>query len=136
MTKIARTELAEVLAERTLHVDDPKLLAQEIAAYLLTQNRTADLESLVRDIMQYRMDRGIVEGVAVGAHELGEQVLDDVKVVLKQEFPAAKTVIVRERVQPDLVGGVRVKMANDQLDMSVQAKLGKFKRLIATERSQ
>ena len=86
--------------------------------------------------MQYRMDRGIVEGVAVGAHELGEQVLDDVKVVLKQEFPAAKTVIVRERVQPDLVGGVRVKMANDQLDMSVQAKLGKFKRLIATERSQ
>jgi F0F1-type ATP synthase delta subunit len=135
MTKIARTELAEALAERTLHMDDPKLLAKEIAAYLLIENRTADLQSLVRDIMQYRMDKGMVEAVALSAHELGEQVLDDVRVVLEQEFPDSKTVIVRERRDPDLVGGVRVKMANDQLDMSVQAKISRFKRLIATERS-
>lgn len=135
MSKIMRSDLAVVLAERTLNISDSQLLAREIAAYLLTQNRTADLESLLRDIMQYRADKGIVEAVAIGAHELGDQVLADVREVLKQEYPNAKQVIVRERHDPSLVGGVRVKMANEQLDMSVHAKLNAFKRLIATERS-
>lgn len=133
--KILRSDLAVVLAERTMTIDDSKLLAKEIAAYLLTQNRTSELESILRDIMQYRIERGIVEAVAVGAHEMGDQVLKDVEDVLRQEYPKAKQVIVRKRLDPELVGGVRVKMANEQLDMSVHAKINTFKRLIATERN-
>jgi F0F1-type ATP synthase delta subunit len=133
-SKLRRHELAAVLAERTLEIHDLNLLAKEIAAYLLVENRTADLESLVRDIMQYRADQGVIEGVAVSAHELNHQVLEDVRQVLTQEFPKAKQVIVRERRDPDVVGGVRIKLANEQLDMTVRSKLNNFKRLITQER--
>jgi F0F1-type ATP synthase delta subunit len=135
MSKIARTDLARIIGKRTLDVQDPQQLAREIAAYLLAEKRTADLESLLRDIMQYRTDHGVVEAVAIGAHPLGETVLQDVTDLMHREYPEATAVIVRERSQPELVGGVRVKMANQQLDMSVQSKLNTFKRLTASERN-
>lgn len=135
MSKIARHELAKVIGERTLTVSDIKLLAKEIAAYLLSEKRTGELESLLRDIMQYRAEHGVVEAVAQGAHELGDTVLEDVDEVLRREYPKAKAVIVRERLQPELVGGVRVRMANEQLDLSVQSKLNTLKRVTAVERN-
>lgn len=135
MPELARKELAKVLAERTLHTKDYSLLAKEIAGYLLTQNRTADLESLLRDIMQYRADKGIIEAVALSAHELTEEIIHDVRRVLKDEYPDAKQIIVRELHDPNVVGGVRIKMANEQLDMTVKSKLNAFKRYSARERN-
>lgn len=133
--KIPRNELAKIIGERTLHIKDPSLLAREVAAYLLTENRIDDLDSLLRDIMQYRMDHGVVEAVAVSAHELDDVVHKDIQAILKTRYPEAKGIIVRDRQDPKVIGGVRIQLANEQLDLTVQSTLNKFKQLTAQERN-
>lgn len=128
---ISRRHLAEVIGERTLHVHDTKKLAREVAAYLLDTKQTDDLESLLRDVMEYRAQHGVVEAVAVSAHDLPKDVIKDIEAILKGEYPKAKKVHVINRIDPTVVGGVRVEMANEQLDLTVREKIDEFKRLTA-----
>lgn len=129
--KVPRHILAEAIAKRIVHVTDEKLLAREIAAYLLAEHRTAELEPILRDIMQYRSEHGVLEAEAVTAHSVGAHVNAEVKQLLHAAYPNAKTIHVSDRLDTDVIGGLRVDMANEQLDMTVQSKLATFKRLTA-----
>lgn len=129
--KVPRTQLATIIGERTLQEPDITKLAQEIAAYLLSENREHDLESLMRDVLQYRQEHGIVEAELVSAHEIGSGIDRQVQELLKQHYPTANQVIVRESRDLSVVGGLRVQLAHEQLDMTVRAKLDSFKRLTA-----
>lgn len=129
---ISRRHLAEVITERTLGVRDTKVLAKEVAAYLLDNHHTADIESLIRDIMELRAQKGVVEAVAVSAYQLNDEVIADIKRILKQEYPNAKSVHVIRKLDPSVVGGVRIEMANERLDLTVRDKIDTFKRLTAT----
>lgn len=131
--KVPRHILAEAIAARTLEVGDAKLLAKEIAAYLLVENRVQELESILRDIMQYRADHGVLEAEVVTAHEVQKHVTSEVKQLLQAAYPSAKEVHVSNRQDPSVIGGLRVDMANEQLNMTVAAKLATFKRLTAGE---
>lgn len=127
--KVPRHILAQAIAEKTLAIKDDKLLAREIAAYLLAERRTAELESILRDIMQYRMDHGVLEAEVVTAHPVSDDVLNHARQLLQTAYPDVKTVYVSPRLEPSVIGGVRVDMANEQLDLTVGAKLATFKRL-------
>lgn len=129
MAKLPRHQIAQVLAERSLGRIDAKAFSDHIAAYLLAEGRTAELEPLLRDIMQYRADHGIVEVVAVSAHPLSAAVRGDIERQVNAAVPGAKQIIISEELQPDLVGGVRLELPNQQFDLSVRAKLSRFKQL-------
>jgi F0F1-type ATP synthase delta subunit len=132
---ITRAKLAEVIAEKTMHVSDTSVLATEIAAYALTENMTGDISSLLRDVMQHRADKGYVEATAVSAHPLSREGLSDIKKVLKAEYPAAKSIIVNEQIDPAVIGGIRITLANERLDLTIQSKLNAFRRLTQQERN-
>lgn len=129
MAKTPRHQIAKVLAERSLGRVNAKTFGDEIAAYLLQERRTADVEPLLRDIMQYRADHGIVEVIAVSAYPLSDSVRGDIKHQVKAVFPDAKQIIISEELQPEVVGGVRLELPNQQFDLSVRAKLSRFKQL-------
>lgn len=130
-----RHQLSELIAQKTLDATDQKELAREIAAYLMHENKVDSLESLVRDVIQIRADHGLVEATAISSSPLTDMVMRDLESLLKQEYPNAKKVIVNQKVDEKVVGGIRIDMANEQLDMSVRAKLNKFKRLVSLERN-
>ncbi len=127
--KVPRHILAEVIAKRTLDMSDTKSLAREIAAYLLAERRTAELESILRDVMQYRQDHGMLEADVVTAHEVQNNVLQDVKHLLQAAYPKAKTINLNQVQDTSVIGGLRIDMPNEQLDMTIKAKLSKFKTL-------
>jgi F0F1-type ATP synthase delta subunit len=129
--KLSRRHLAEVLGAKTMHIHDDKKLAKAIAAFLLETGHTDDLQSLMRDIQTYRAEHGLVEATIVTAYPLEKHVEADVRSVLHEVYPHAKTFILNERIDPELVGGLRIELAHDQLDLSVQDKLNTFKRLTA-----
>lgn len=132
MAKLPRHDIAKVLAERSLGRISAKSFSEQIAAYLLAERRTAELEPLLRDVMQYRADHGIVEVIAVSAHPLSADVRKDVERRVKAISPDAKQIIISEELQPNLVGGVRLELPNQQFDLSVRAKLSRFKQLTST----
>ncbi|CAN5390819.1 hypothetical protein BH10PAT3_BH10PAT3_2100 [soil metagenome] len=124
-----RLDLAEVIAERTLHLHDKKKLEQAIAAYLLEHNDAYELDSLIRDVLVYRAAHGYVEATIISAYPLATQVHSDVLAVIKTEYPDAKSIVLNQKIDPSVVGGLRIEMAGEELDLTVQAKLNKFKRL-------
>jgi F0F1-type ATP synthase delta subunit len=126
--KVSRTVLAKTLAAK---LGDPNL-AQETAAYLITERRTHELDSLLRDIEQYQADnKDIIEVRAVSAHPLTPAVESDIKATIQALYPDAKQIIITAIVDPDVMGGVRLELANQQLDLTVRNKLNKFKQLTA-----
>jgi F0F1-type ATP synthase delta subunit len=108
-------------------------LAKDIASYLLFEHKTAQLEPLMRDIMQYRLDHGIVEADVMSAHELSDAISTELKQLLKQQYPSAKQVTLHEKHNEQVVGGVRVQLPSEQLDLSIADKLARFKRLTSDE---
>jgi F0F1-type ATP synthase delta subunit len=128
--KTPRTIIARIITDK-LGKQSPKRLSHEVAAYLLENNRVGELDSLLRDVQQQRADVGMVEAVAVSAHPLTDKVRSDIKAQVKAAVPSAKSIIISEQLDPDMVGGVKIELANQQLDLSIRSKLNKFKQLIA-----
>ena len=127
--KQPRHLLVEAIAERTLNVKDSSKLAREIAAYLLSENRVSELDSILRDIIEYRAERGIVEATVVSAHTITDEVKGDIRAIMSRDYPAASSITVSERLDPDVVGGVRIDLPHEQLDLTVRSQLAHFKRL-------
>lgn len=79
--------------------------------------------------MQYRADRGIVEITAVDARPLNDSVKSDIENLIKGLFPNSKQIIISEKIDTNVIGGVRLELANQQLDLSIRSKLNRFKQL-------
>lgn len=126
--KQPRHEIATAIAKRSLSGDSSKF-GDKIAAFLLSERRTGELESLLRDILQYRADHGIVEVIAVSAFPLSDQVKQDIKSQVRGVYPDAKQVIISHKLDGKVISGVRLEFANQQLDLSVRNKLNKLKQL-------
>jgi len=128
--KTPRSAMVKVIAKKAKS-ENPKQLAKDIAQYLLAEKRVGDLDSLMRDIQQFRADTGDIEVSALSAHTLSEQSIKEIKSVIKNHYPAAKSIQINQVVDPSVVGGIRLIFANEQLDLSIRYKLSKFKQLTA-----
>lgn len=126
---IPRAELAAVIGEKTLKQTDLRRLAKAVAAYLMEQRSIGELESLMRDVLAYRQAHGIVEAEIISAHQLSDEAMREVKHLLKDEYPSAKQIIAHASQDDSVVGGLKVTLAHEQLDLSVRAKLDTFKKL-------
>lgn len=126
---VSRSRLVAIIVERCQDTAGAKALSQEIAAYLLAEGRTGELDSILRDVMQYRADNGIVEVTAVDAYPLSSPIRNDITTLIKSLFPTAKQIIISEEIDSKVIGGVRLELANQQLDLSIRSKLNRFKQL-------
>ncbi|MGH7195322.1 MAG: F0F1 ATP synthase subunit delta [Candidatus Saccharimonadales bacterium] len=127
--KVARTKLASVIANMLGSSKSEKSVAEETAAYLLAENRVGDLESLLRDIQQLRVENGVVEVTTVSAFKLNELALAEVKNHIKALYPAAKNIIINQELDESALAGVKLELANQQLDLTARGKLNQFKQL-------
>lgn len=101
-----------------------KKLAGKIAAYLVSEGKTSEVNSLARDILQIQADsRGVVEVTAVTAHELDEKLRFKIEKLIKSSHPEAEKVIINQQLDESVIGGVRLELANEMLDNTVDARL-------------
>lgn len=131
MAKVARTVLTDVVASKLAGTSSDKKLTRELAAYLLAEKRVGELDSLARDLINYRASKGLVEVTAVSAFELSQANLVDIEAEVKKLFPAAHEIIINQRLDVSQLAGVRLEFPDKQLDLSVRNKLNQFKQLTA-----
>jgi F0F1-type ATP synthase delta subunit len=129
--KVPRSRLSAVVAGRLQAGEDTQKIANEVAAYLLDENRVGELDSLLRDIQQYRADEGVVEVLALSAHSLTGDIKSDIERQIRNVYPAAKQIIITEIHDESIIGGVKIQLAHEQLDLTVRNKLNRFKQLTA-----
>lgn len=132
--KASRTRLATTIADRTLQdgAISPEY-ARELAAYLLAERRSGELDSLLRDVQLAWAQAGYVEVLAYTAHPLTDVVKTEIAQEVQKHVAADARVVVTEVHDAHVVGGVRLAFAGQQLDMSVQAKLHKLKQLTVSK---
>ncbi len=128
--KQSRTSLAHVVADKTLKRGVSRIYSKQLAAYLLSERRTGELNSLMRDVQADWAADGHIEVIASSAHPLTAAIKAMITKQIKQLYPGAKQIIVTEAYDPAIIGGVRLSLANQQLDLSIEAKLHRFKQLV------
>jgi F0F1-type ATP synthase delta subunit len=89
----SRHHLAQVIGQRSLKSTNFNKLAKEIAAYLLETGKLSELDSLMRDIMNYRAEHGVIEVMATSANELSRQDIADIKSLLPKNLRSIKLMI-------------------------------------------
>lgn len=129
--KSPRTKIAGAIASKTLKSGVSKRLSQEVAAYLLSERRVSELDSILRDVQADWADAGYIEVIATSAHPLTDAIKAGITRQVKGLYPEAKQVIITEVNDPEVIGGVRLNLPNQQFDLTVEAKLNKFKQLTA-----
>jgi F0F1-type ATP synthase delta subunit len=134
MAKVPRTRIAGAIADRTLKKGADKRYAKEIAAYLMSEHRVNGLDSIMRDVMDDWAKAGYLEVLAYSAHPLTPALKREITTRIKAVSPHAKQIIITEQRDPAVMGGVRLRLANRQLDLSVEHKLNQFKQLTKESR--
>lgn len=130
--KAPRTRLAKLVADTTLKQGVSPRFNRELAAYLLSEGRVSELDSLLRDVQADWAAAGHLEVVARSAYPLSKSVRTDIKRRVKQLYPQARQIVINEVIDPEMVGGVRLNLPDRQLDLSLRAKLNQFKQSITT----
>ncbi len=129
--KTPRREIAQVMAKATLQKGVSASYVKSVAAFLLSERRVSELDSLLRDIQAGWAHEGYVEATAQSTHPLTDELQDSIKSQLKELYPEAGHITLRQQQDPDIIGGVRISLPNQQLDLSIETKLNKFKQLTA-----
>jgi F0F1-type ATP synthase delta subunit len=128
--KVPRGELVPILIKLSDKLPAKKF-STGAASYLLENNLTGELDSLTRDMIDYRAKDGVVEVTAVSAHTLSDTAINNVTSQVKRLYPKARRIIVNQQIDQDQIGGVRLELPGQQLDLSVRGKLNQLKQLTA-----
>lgn len=128
MSKEPRATIAQAIASQLRDATDMTQVAQSVAAYLVSEGRESDLESIMRDVMRVRRQDGTLEVDVQTAHGQDAALQGELIDMIRREFPADH-LVADTTVRPELIGGVRIATADEQLDLSVRGKLDTFKRL-------
>lgn len=123
-----RTELATVIASLLDKHKPSKELSHQIAAYLVSEHHTKDLDVILRDVMTARAKNGVVEANVTTAFPLSSSVKTEVQKLLKQEYPDAKQFVLQSSVDPDALSGIKIQTADKQLDETARGKLENIRR--------
>lgn len=79
----------------------------------------------------YNQLKGIEHATITSAAALSEPILTEIKKILEEE--TGSTVLLKNTVQEDLIGGFVIKIGDRQLDASIAGKLNKLERHFETQ---
>lgn len=127
--KASRMQIARVVAGNLLSGDFGDKDVTSLAAYLLNERRTGDLSSLMRDVRYEWARRGVIEVVATSAHELTDEIKKRIEEVVRRVFPDTQRIIIADRHDSQVIGGVKLQFSDHQIDLTVAGDIRKFKTL-------
>ncbi len=96
---------------------------------LAEEGRGGDLEGIAEEFRRMYYDmKGIAEAVVTTAIPMDDQTRSRLRAKLEGRYQ--KKILLSERVDPDIIGGVCIRVGDDMIDGTVRTKLEKAKREI------
>ena len=123
MEKLSRRKLALYAANQVVDGAISATVITEIAAYLTESGRVRESELVVRAIEDELAARSVVVADVTTAYALTDAEKADIRTLI-----GSNNVYFRETVDPQIIGGVRVKTPGKMLDATVKTKLQALKR--------
>lgn len=128
-TDISRHQLATIIAKIAMTKKlSSKELSKMIASYLLTTNQLAELQPLLRDIQAiWAVDYGYSQVSSQSSYPVDEKLLEAFAKLFVQDFPSSNKLVVSNELEPSLIGGLRLTLADRRLDVSILQKFQVFR---------
>ncbi len=120
--RLSRRKLAGYAVAKILSGSPKKAVIQELAAYLVDTGRTRETELVVRDLEEALAARGVVIANVVTAHPLTASAKAEV-----EKLAGAKDLQLRETVDPEVLGGIRIELPGQRFDGTIRRKLNALK---------
>lgn len=122
--RISRRKLAEYFVDEFMAGE--KDIVLQLAAFLVQSKRTRELPIIIRDI-EYRLaKRGDVIVDVTSARPLDKSSEKAIQTLTRKLQPKS-SVHLRTRIDPSVIGGIRVEMLARVLDATIQHKLQMLK---------
>jgi F-type H+-transporting ATPase subunit delta len=127
MNKVSRRSLAHWAATRLAAGTNAGTVAKHLAAVIIQQGMTEQLQFLLSDInWELEQNRSLAVGRVTSAHPL-TMPLESVLVSQIKKITGAKNVTLEKKIDKSVLGGIRVETANHVWDYSVSRKLSELR---------
>lgn len=121
-TRLSRRKIAAYFADELIA---GRSIVKPLAAYLVESKRTREQSLVVRDIEAALAERGVLLADVATSHELTADTKNTIITYLKDETKA-KDVRLRQSVDPDLLGGVRIETPDKRLDSTLRHRINQL----------
>ncbi len=122
MSKISTNELAKYAVDELEAGKSASSVAQNLSAFLLDERRTRDAAAIMRAVDAELARRGTDHVTITSAHEVASEIKNKLASLL-----GAKDPIFSEVIDESVIGGVKAQSGENQIDLTVRAKLQRFK---------
>lgn len=119
--RLSRRKITSYVAEQ-LATGNTKQVVKQLAAFLIDNRRTKELELIVRDVEYELAKRGIVLALITSAHELTTATRTAINTLIKDQT-GAKTIQLQQFIDPSVLGGVKVDIPGQQIDTTIAHRL-------------
>lgn len=116
---LSRRKLAQFVATELLGGNHD--VTMQLAAYLLESHRTRECELIVRDVEDILAERGIVIAEVTTARPIDPPTKKVISSFI--ETMRGGSVHLRERVDPEVLAGIRIELPDSSMDMTAQNRL-------------
>lgn len=118
--RLSRRSVAVHVAERLAAGD--KTVVNQLAAYIVENRQTRNIDSFVRDIESRVLAMGTATVDVTSAFSLSEATRAEIKSFIKKQTGVSE-VALRERVDESVLGGVRLRTPGRELDATLARKI-------------
>jgi F0F1-type ATP synthase delta subunit len=128
MGKISTNELAMYAVEQLESGSNIKHVSSSIAAFLLEERRSRDMPAVLRAVDEELAKRGSAQVTITAAHAVTEETKKQLAVLLEVKNP-----VFSEVIDPSVVGGVKARSGESEIDLTVRGRLNRFKTNIVNQ---
>lgn len=128
MAKITAAQLATYAVDELEKGSKTSEVAEKLASYLLEERRSRDMPAVMRAINEVLASRGSDQVTITAAHNVS----DETKLQLAKLLGAQNPVF-SEVIDTHLIGGVKARSGESEIDLSVRGRLNRFKSNIVNQ---
>lgn len=122
MSAPSRKELAGAVLALSQKLSNSQV-SDKLAAYLVHNRRTSELDAIMREVMRQRKNnQGVTEADVTSAYTINAATKRTITELLN-----SKDLIINEVIDKRMLGGVRVETSEVQLDLTVRNRLNRLK---------
>lgn len=120
--KLSRRSLARFVVDQIQAGTSEKLVAKQLAGYLVDHRRTKELPLIIRDIEYTLMQRGKATATVTSAFPLSQSAIESVKSLIK-EVTSTQSVELLAQTDQSVLGGIKLELPGSELDDTIARKL-------------
>ena len=121
MSKIANSQIAEIVLAQLQAGESTDTVMTRLAAYLVQQRRTKDADSIARSLENMLQNSGgHLELQVTTARELSAELSTAIKSLFTNQ---SKDIVINHKVDKAVIGGALVEAPGQRLDLTVRRRL-------------